>query len=324
MLMGFSVDSGEFNIWVMSINTKNGDSGYNGRDALRFCREKKIIGMGWIIDEKVKTLEEAEKLLKKRYKTTSSQPIKFIKEMKVGDLVWIYDVNERNYYLCRVESGWENEISGTWKKSDIVWHRAADWKKIGREHIPGIILRNPRIRTIVKAKIPSDSTRKYVWDLYKHGPKKLQKKDIENLELKVNELGDKEILELLDPDEIEDIVCTYIQSKGWRLIKSTASKSLPDFECEFKLDGQMGGVNRVAYVQVKTGNQRIVDADLRVYKQKAETGAKIFLYSESALVHKPKGIERISQTKLLDYLKNNLSELRETTINKLAHYIEIY
>lgn len=310
------------NIWCMNIKPDGGEEGYNKQNALDFCRNENIIGLGWVISERVKSVERAEEFLKKEHRKKYNSAVRFIRDLDKGDLVWIYDGNIREYYLCKVTSDWTNKTTkdNLWYKHDIGWYREANWKEIERDLIPGIILRNPRRGTLSRCRV-SEMTRGYIESLYKFNIGQLSKQNYGKIRSKLKLIPVKEIFEFLDQDDVEDIVCNYLQSKGWRLIKSTASKSLPDFECHFRRN------NKTAYVQVKTGDQQLTEDDLKFYEDTLNRQTRIYLFENSmgGLREKrlKKGIELIRPKELRTYMLDNISELNKSILIKLGLYLKI-
>src|SRR3989344_5913135 len=92
------------NVWRVKLNPDSAP-GINGAN---FCIERNIVGIGWAIDEVPKDEEEYLSLGKAKHKNSLGwrrATNDFLSRMTIGDLVWAR--KRADYYLGRVESGWE-------------------------------------------------------------------------------------------------------------------------------------------------------------------------------------------------------------------------
>lgn len=307
---------GQTHFWFMNINPSGGEEGYNKKDAFKLCHEKSIIGLGWPVLKKVHSIEEAEEELKnEKYSSNWKTVLKFLKEVDQNSYVWIYDKIKHVYYLCKVTSVWSNnpksEILGG--KNDIGWQRNAEWKEIPLHLVPSPILRNPHISTLCEINI-SSSIEKYLIKLFNNKINFIE--EISDHELKeiLKSKTVNEIIDLFDPYEIEDIVCNYIQEEGWKLIKSTASKSIPNFEAIFR---KSEGAHKVAYVQVKSGKQEISPTEIQHYKKLIkDESALIYIFEQQKNNHYD-FVKQITSEDIKEYIFTHLSELAPETRFKL-------
>jgi len=102
--------------------------------AFDYMRNSKLVGVGWQT-EKVDTLQDA--ILALRRLTTRKEPIRFIEEVQVGDLVWVHDGRIKQYYLCKILSGARQlaYIHSNMLESDldVAWVRDAEWRQVNPE-----------------------------------------------------------------------------------------------------------------------------------------------------------------------------------------------
>lgn len=295
-----------------------GEEGYNKNHALLFCQEKRIIGLGWPVSKKVHSVEEAEQALREEEHPGNWKTVlRFLRKMDKDSYVWIFHKLERVYYLCRVTSDWENKPKSElpWGNHDIGWYREAEWKEIPRHLIPSLILRNPHMSTLSRIK-PSPSTQNYLVKLF--DGKIDFNEEISDSEIKevLKSKKTSEIIDLFDSDEIEDMVCNCIQDKGWRLIKSTASRCLPDFEAIFRRSDK---TPKVAYVQVKSGKQKISEEDIKLYEKLTKNGeVLIYIFQQQDNNHTyPEFIKQITSEDIKEYILTHLPELNSETRFKL-------
>ncbi len=309
---------GQTNFWFMNIKPQGSKEGYNKNHALLFCQSKSIIGLGWPVSKEVHSVKEAEQaLIGEKHPGKWKTVLTFIKKMDKDSYVWIFHKLERVYFLCKVTSDWVNKPRSEmpWGNHDIGWYREAKWKEIPLNLVPSPILRNPHMSTLCHVNL-SSSTENYLVKLFNN--KISFNEDMSDSEIKEILKDEKanEIIDLFDPYEIEDIVCNYIQGKGWRLIKSTASKSLPDFEAIFRRSDK---TPKVAYVQVKSGKQKISEKEIELYEKLTKNGKSlIYTFEQQDNNHTyPEFINRITSEDIKEYILTHLPELDPETRFKL-------
>ncbi|HZK81243.1 MAG TPA: hypothetical protein VFC46_09260 [Humisphaera sp.] len=143
--------------------------------------------------------------------------------------------------------------------------------------------------------------------------------DVQMLNSRLAEIGgEARLFDLADWDETEDLACTFLQSQGWRLQKSFASRSQPKIECVF-LKAE-GNTSSIALIQVKSGKERI---DVSSFVELARRYTSVYLFSTASDPYSnipdplPKEIELLERSKIFDYFKRNPLELPRSLQRKL-------
>lgn len=320
--------------WQMQLKPKGGEESWNKEHAEEYCIKHNIAGLGWPIKNKVSSIQKAKYSLfdqwtGKRtkqpdgtYKIEDPTPaIRFIEEMKEGDLIWTYHTKESEYYLGKVMSGWKQKAlkrqSGNkFLKMDLIWARKVRWQKISRARVPGIIKANPLRCTLCHTKASPEYCSSVYKNPHPRRSSKIRKETFNNR------------LRPLHPLEIEDLACGYLQHKGWRLIRNSAPKHSRLFEGTF-ISSKSG---KIGYLQVKSKNAKIKTQELDSYKKilKDERDAVIFLYfeienkkdlMETVKEQMPKTqrnrIIRITYDQIEDYIKKHPKEIGKDLIIRL-------
>ena len=136
--------------------------------------------------------------------------------------------------------------------------------------------------------------------------------DLATISSKIRGASVGELFHLLDPIETEDIVIDYLQSKGWHVVKSSASRGQPKIECVLR---RVDDEPESGFVQVKSGNATIAEEE---YAELANDST-VYLhqrYPPTSTSHN--GIEWIRPEELKTYLQNQPGYLPEHTLLKLG------
>ena len=174
------------------------------------------------------------------------QPRYIYGNIKQGDLVWTRDPDGQ-YFLARVKSGWEYWTTPEGREMDIdianifrcVFH------EVPLDAVPGRVISNFGFqgRSIQKIRDPSVRTySQHLWNSYSGE----QVYDVDMADF-------PDIFAMLDPEETEDLVFLYLQSRGWYVVPNSRKVNTPRFE--FILANARTGEK--ALTQVKTGNVRL-------------------------------------------------------------------
>ncbi|MDE3262942.1 MAG: hypothetical protein OYL41_13275 [Acidobacteriota bacterium] len=230
------------NVWRLTINTAARD----GVDPRRFCFERKILGVGWPVDEDGPLdWGSYERLGTEKYYPQDNgwwPALNAIgNRMREGDLCWSRD-RSGCYYLGRVDGPWEYQSGGDYRAADVVNVRSCRWVRMGAEDsVPGKVLNSLRASRTLQA-VHDDSVRIYSMLAYNQAAGK-----------PVYEVsaatGPSDLFALVSPEDCEDILGVYLQEvHGYRLIPSTRRRDT--FKTEFVLRKP----GSKALVQVKQGD----------------------------------------------------------------------
>ena len=251
---------------IFRINLKTSCQGTFG-DLFNFCKTNKIIGIGWQLSKMPKNLSDCKSQGRKKYPGRAfSSAINRIGEMKENDLVWTR--HDGVYYICKVKNTWRYDNS-----TDNVYHDIVnivdvdDFVEVGTvDKVPGKVVNSFKPSATVQ-RIWSD----YIKNLSMH---------IYNTKLGVNyypkiSLSPTNTLDALQAEDVEEIVCLYLQlNKNYLLYGSTNKISTEKYECVLVEKNNFSK----CYPQVKTGNVALNGND---YVHLTENGNKVYLFAVS-------------------------------------------
>ena len=293
------------NTWKFTIKPAS-EKGFN---AFKFCKENSCIGLGWsgaYAEEKPTNYDSARPLLEKKYKKVPYQVKHLIESVKENDHLWIH--KNGKYYLCIAgkDALYGNDISNDFLKYDLGHARKVTWLEVPEVFVSGSIQRGTIAqRMIQKIKI-SVTEQDYSALLAKELSNNIEWKPvIDNKKLQKNlKLIDiHQLFSMMSPDDLEDIVSFYLQSKDWRLTKSTCFRSKPFFEFSM-----LNRKNETCYVQVKSGKNpnKLPPLD---YKEHVTDDSFIYLFSTNRDAYCGEDVERvipIHHEKLVQWLLSNI------------------
>jgi hypothetical protein len=276
-------------IWKFTIKP----SSQKGYDAFRFCKENSYIGLGWSGAYKDKSpyeFNEAKTLLKERYNKIPYQAKHLVESVKENDHLWIHKSGK--YYLCIAgkDSLFGRNITENFLNYDLGHVRNVTWIEVPEIFVSGAIQRGIIAqRMIQKIKI-SEAEKTYSSLLAKkllENPTWLPVIDDEIFSKSLKGIDIYELFSMMSPDDLEDIVSFYLQSKGWFLTKSTCYRSKPFFE--FSMQNTK---NETCYVQVKSGKapNKLAPID---YKEHISERSYIYLFSTHKDAYPGESIERV-------------------------------
>ena len=118
-------------IWILNL-IDNRDEDRNTPEKFRQCKARGILAIGWAKEDPL-TYYHGDDL--KAYK----KAINGLSRMEDGDLVWVRDTVNKEYYICRVYGALEKAPPHLWDK-DIGQYRKARWYgPVSRNALPAPI-----------------------------------------------------------------------------------------------------------------------------------------------------------------------------------------
>jgi len=325
----------DFSVYGMKLHPGDADA---GSKPFEFCKRESIVGVGWSLDNdrEFGTIEEVYEYHKEVYNRRVSNGKKgtrlnedgrltaairyILKEMEIGDYVW---VNKQNQFaLCKVTSDWRvtANLSGKqqaeYDKRDLQQFRVVDWIDVPYSLVPGYVRRkfSGRFGTLNQMKSGISKESKQVIEAI-HSQGDLESDSSLERELigdKIARADTKRIFDILGSSETEDIVISYLQSEGWRIIKSSTSNSQAEIECEMRKEEN--GVSIAGYLQVKTGAASLNPGS---YTEYAEDGEMIFFVQSGLDVDDKDRMSVIDPETLHEYMSNEYNYLPNEPLLKL-------
>ena len=279
----------EIYLWRCTVKTSSQD-----QKAFEFCRRNKILGVGWCLRDAEETpytpasIEECEEKGRKQYDSERGFVVSIhaLKEMEPDDLIWTR--HKGSYYLCRVLSKWKYSCDDAHVYEDVINYVDVEFHEVGTvEMVPGRIENSFRARAALQ-RIKSDECLSYSQKLYntltgtKYYPEHTVKKE--------------ELLDFLQPEDVEEAVSLYLQlEKGYLIYSSTNKLSTQTYEL---VAVARDGSHR-AYPQVKTGSVSLDGSD---YKELLAGGNKVFLFTVGGGYMNTDGMEVIDRQELIDFI----------------------
>lgn len=278
-------------VWRIHLKNDIAD-GYTLDDLLNFCKDNKLIGVGW---SDITTREDSELAIKKEAlvypdATTAMKAVNSMRKIKEEDLVWARIDNI--YYLCRVIGQWKESVpNDKHKEFEVSNYVNVEWLQIGMEElIPEKVVSSFRTAAPVQSISDVDEISKHIWNKYS----KI------NYYTKIDRRAD--IWEVLPSECVEEIVLLYLQmEKGFHIYSTTMKYSAWKYECTM--------INKegiLAYPQVKNGTV-VVRADNYMDAINLEPTAQVYLFStgEKYIKNQCENIHFIYKKELEEFVKNN-------------------
>ena len=233
-----------------------------------------------------------------------------------GDHFWVYGNNQ--YYVCRVDGGWQYREGGEWDRHDIHNILQATWQKVPQDLVPGIVRRSMTMLGTAKMITSDPDWRRYSQRVFEEGEDLLAQLDGsygEALAIQLSEREPHEVFQVLDEDETEDVVGLYLQEQDWRMIKSSAYRSQRDVECIMRR--VVGGKSETCAYQVKSGETITINSE--DYAHLKDLGS-IFVFSTAPLPYTGTADQVIplKQADIRDFLVEHVGLLLPATQLKLA------
>ena len=279
----------EVYLWRCTVKTASQD-----QNEFEFCRQNNILGVGWCLRDAEETpytpasIEECEEKGREQYDSKRGFVVSIhaLKEMEPDDLIWTR--HNGSYYLCRVLSKWKYNCDEAHVYEDVVNYVEVEFHEVGTvEMVPGKIVNSFRARAALQ-RVKNDECLNYSQQLYnsltgtQHYPGYQVKKG--------------EILDFLQPEDVEEAVSLYLQlEKGYLIYSSTNKLDTQTYELvAVARDG-----SHKAYPQVKTGGDSL---DGNTYKGLLAGGNKVFLFTVGGEYRNTDGMEVIDRQELIDFI----------------------
>jgi len=306
------------NLWKLTIDPRGKTNTL--ANSFVFCKNKSIIGIGWILSKTPIDKNDATFLFRKKYQKGIAGFNVIVHRMSVGDHVWVY--GGKKYYVCKIVSDWGYSSGHMWDDNDIHHIRKAKWKEISIELVPGCIKRSLTMFGTANRIGANNYMLQYSDWLFNNSISlsniysNIQVSKI-IAKLKTNSHG--WVFEVLDADETEDLIGLYIQKiLDWCMIKSSTYKNQRDFECEYRR--VQNGVDETAFMQVKSGNT--ITLDCKDYmKYIGGVNTYIYLFSTAKTpylnVSASKNIIAIDQKDIIKFAITNTALLPLPALLKL-------
>lgn len=234
--------------------------GIDHTEQVEHCLKKKIVGIGWGIDE-LPEGTDADQVADfietcgwdgwtKRGADTVRR---FANDAKKRDYVWTRHTNGK-YLLCKITGNYRYDISAASKRADVHQTRKVDWApaELNDLDVPGGVVRSFIGQGSSFSRIHDEATNKltpYLWE-------KLHGRSLPELDLTAEDV----LTKVLDPYDVEDLIYMWLQiERGYVALPRTQQKSTPAYEWTMvhRVKGNKG------IVQVKTGKDRVDLSALR-------------------------------------------------------------
>ena len=274
-----------------------------GLNPFQFCIDNQILGCGWRLYDDAdhtiipKSLEENEKLGRLQYPNRKGliQVIHSMKEIKNDDLIWTR--NQGIYYLCRVMETWHYGDTVEHRRNDLLNILGVEFIKVGTvDKVPGKVVNSFRARSAIQRihgsdeKHPSLEASKRIYN-------EMSGKLYYNVTPKIKE----NVLELLLPEDMEEVISLYLQIEKNYLIYTSTNK-IDTEKYEFVAVARDG--THTCYPQVKTGN---VALNFTKYDELAQNGNKVILFatSQNYIMNSNPDIIALSKAEIIDFMYSN-------------------
>ena len=289
-------------MYVFRLHTRPRGGSASMKDTFQYCLDHKIMGVGWQLNSNKTSATWEEYLSEAETIHGDLKVCKYIKKwVSPGDLVWTRDT-EGNYYLAKVQSGWEYFVTpeSIEKDIDIANIFRVDFLPVKIDAVPGKIVACFRpARTFQKIASPSAiEYTKYLWNSISG-----------TNEYAANLATASDIFEMLDDEETEDLVFMYLQSKGWYIVPNSRKKDTMGYEF-LAINPKTG---ERAITQVKTGAASLNPDSYATQKE------KVFLFqSQERYLGSPQfNVSCLRRQELSEFMEHSQSWLPETIQRKM-------
>jgi hypothetical protein len=225
-------------------------------DQVSYCVDGGRVGIGWGI-ETLRTRSSLAKVLaairaedEKGWGATAAATVRrFGEDAAIGDFVWTRDLEGR-FRLAKITSDYRYENSRIAKETDTHQVRDAKWARrpLGDLEVPGAVVRGFSGPSTSFSRIHDPGARIYTAWLWKklHGRRPAPL-----------DLSPAEVLQHLDPYDLEDLIYVWMQvSKGYLALPNARRTDTPAYEWTMLHKR----THDSAILQVKSGD-RDVDLD---------------------------------------------------------------
>jgi hypothetical protein len=256
-----------------------------------YCLKHGLLGVGWSTQSNNNTKDWDTYFSEASTKYDNLQVCAYIHDrVREGDLVWTRDP-QRQYYLARVNSGWEYWTTEEADVHDIDIANVfrCTIKAVEPTLVPGKVVACFRATWPIMQpihEIADPKAREYSKLLWN----RLTREPVYEIDASVC----SDVFMLLDAEETENLVSLYLQHKGWRVVPNACKADTMRFAYS-AIDPKTG---QVALTQVKTAGTALNRDDYR------EDRNRIFLFQSNGLYHGADAgnVTCFSREELLEFL----------------------
>ena len=274
-------------LWRLHLKT----AAQNRNNSIAYCINNNLAAIGWRVSSIPQTKFQYEELCLSEHKKRVSSCL-FVKEIEIGDLIWIRDT-QGLYYIGKISSDWIYKTDDASILHDFPNQRNCIWKKIGNSSfVPGRIIAAFRSGKALNRIRDNDIENLSEWLFNNsHTPKEKHLKTLSEKDINL-------LFKLVSDKDCEDIIASYLQvKKDYIIIPSSCEKHSQAYE--FILINKVTG--KQASVQVKQGSTDINANDLK------NTADKIYLFTtEGCILNDLNNMEIISKKSLTDFYNENM------------------
>lgn len=223
-----------------------------------YCLKENVLGLGWQTNTQNNSAswDEYEKEASEIHGRSDLSRVRYLKNnLRKDDLIWTRDT-KGNYYLAKVDSGWEYYANKEAQDADIVnVVRCSILKVPSVDDVPGKVVASFRpSRTIQAIRDETASNySEYLWNKLSNAEFYALSKDKFN-----------NVFSFLGSEETEDVIFVYLQEQGWIVIPN--SRKADTMSYEFYLVNRK--TKEKSIVQVKTGHTALTPKDWENWKEK--------------------------------------------------------
>ena len=210
------------NLFRIHIRPKGGTDDMDA--TFQYCLDNDFLGVGWRVVELASTedWEVYEQAATPKHGSIQ-QPRYIYNNVHPGDLVWTRDPDGQ-YYLARVTSPWEywTSVEGRERDIDIANIFRCDFHVVPLDAVPGTVVASFDARGMSIQRINARSAwaySQYLWN--RHAKHQVYDVDTDDF---------PDIFTMLDPEETEDLVFLYLQSRGWYVVPNSRKGNTLRFE----------------------------------------------------------------------------------------------
>ena len=109
------------NVWKMNLLDRRKKASTDNCAKYNFCREKGIVGIGWV------GIEEAGLEPENKDFVAFSKAKSNFDKIEIGDLVWVNVPDPQDFYLCQITSNVQKADSQEYFTNDISYYRQCEY-----------------------------------------------------------------------------------------------------------------------------------------------------------------------------------------------------
>ena len=273
----------------------------------QYCLDNHLLGVGWRVPGLANTRDWGvyEQAAEREHGSSIQQPHYIYQNVTPNDLVWTRDLGGQ-YYLARVTDRWEYWTNQVGREMDIDIANVfrCEFRKVKLDAVPGTVVSSFGYRGRTIQRVDTRSALVYSQHLWNRFTRQ------QVYEVDVADFPD--IFAMLDPEETEDLVFLYLQSRGWYVVPNSRKGNTLRFE--FML--AHSATNEMAVTQVKTGG---VPLNFDDYARDAQD-RRIFLFQSNGHYdgQGAEGVESISRDDLEDFLRDRIGLFPQSFRTKLS------